>query len=288
MRIAGVSYRNHITVISVTMLIATKEKQIWLYRPCVYCGGKATTRDHVPPKLLLDRPFPLNLWTVPSCKRCNESFSADETYFRDALAHVSFEPAVFETTRGNGIVARSLRKQPGHRRRIDAAHVTGPDGRVSFVPDRVRFGRVAQKIAGGLYYIEHGCLPPLSRFQCLAVDHVSQLPGWLLAVAERSVRGGCWPEVGSRALERAVCVPGDLEPQRHETGWRVLQPNVFAFKFARAPNKERLCIMKHYNTVWTCVTVPNPRLRVSPDGKRPANRRLARAADACGCSAVQR
>jgi hypothetical protein len=270
------------------MLIATKGKQLWLYRPCAYCGGRATTRDHVPPKLLLDRPFPPNLWTVPSCRHCNESFSADETYFRDALAHVSLDPVVFETTRGDGIVARSLCRQLGHRRRIEAAHVTGRDGRVSFIPDRVRFGRGAEKIAGGLYYIEHGCPPPVSRFQCLAVEHASQLPGWLLAIIERSFRGGRWPEVGSRALERAVCVPGDLEPQRHETGWHVVQPNVFVFKFARVPNKEWLCIMKHYNTVWTCVAVPNPKLRVSPDGGRPANQRLERTAEACARSAAQR
>lgn len=45
---------------------------------CYSCGDSdAETKDHVPPKALLDKPFPF-LATVPSCKACNNDFSLDE------------------------------------------------------------------------------------------------------------------------------------------------------------------------------------------------------------------
>lgn len=48
---------------------------------CVYCGGKPETRDHVPSKIILDKPFPENLPVVPACNKCNQDFSKDEEYF---------------------------------------------------------------------------------------------------------------------------------------------------------------------------------------------------------------
>jgi hypothetical protein len=45
---------------------------------CAYCGKlKKLTKDHIPPKLLLEQPYPANLWTVPSCNDCNASFQED-------------------------------------------------------------------------------------------------------------------------------------------------------------------------------------------------------------------
>jgi len=40
----------------------------------------------VPPKLLLERPFPPNLLTVPACADCNSAFKADDEYTRIVLA----------------------------------------------------------------------------------------------------------------------------------------------------------------------------------------------------------
>jgi hypothetical protein len=54
---------------------------------CIYCGAdKDLTDDHVPPKLLLMRPYPENLITVPACEICNQSFQKDDEYMRTMLA----------------------------------------------------------------------------------------------------------------------------------------------------------------------------------------------------------
>ena len=52
---------------------------------CVYCGEPATTRDHVPSKAFLDKPYPDNIPVVPCCSNCNNQFSKDEEYFACVL-----------------------------------------------------------------------------------------------------------------------------------------------------------------------------------------------------------
>ena len=42
-----------------------------LLSDCIYCGGPAETRDHVPSRCLLERPYPENLPAVGCCKECN-------------------------------------------------------------------------------------------------------------------------------------------------------------------------------------------------------------------------
>lgn len=51
---------------------------------CVYCGDLATTRDHIPPQNLFQKPYP-PLITVPACKPCNSEASVDDEYFRNVL-----------------------------------------------------------------------------------------------------------------------------------------------------------------------------------------------------------
>lgn len=54
---------------------------------CIYCGSdKDMTVDHVPPKLLFPKPLPNDMFTVPSCDKCNTSFEKDDEYFRGILA----------------------------------------------------------------------------------------------------------------------------------------------------------------------------------------------------------
>lgn len=47
---------------------------------CIYCGETANTREHCPPKLFLNNPYPNDLPVVPSCEKCNNGFSKDELY----------------------------------------------------------------------------------------------------------------------------------------------------------------------------------------------------------------
>lgn len=42
--------------------------------------SRQRTRDHVPSRAFLDRPFPPNLPVVECCRRCNNGFSLDERH----------------------------------------------------------------------------------------------------------------------------------------------------------------------------------------------------------------
>ena len=50
------------------------------YMNCIFCGEIADTREHAPSKVFLSQPLPSDLPTVPSCYKCNNSFSSDELY----------------------------------------------------------------------------------------------------------------------------------------------------------------------------------------------------------------
>src|SRR3977135_329746 len=68
------------------MLRSPKKKQFRAPpKRCAYCGGIANTRDHVPPKAILRKPFP-ELITVPACRDCNEKWGAVDARFRNVLS----------------------------------------------------------------------------------------------------------------------------------------------------------------------------------------------------------
>lgn len=51
---------------------------------CIYCNALLTeqeaSREHIPSKVFLDKPYPENLFVAWVCKACNNSFSSDEEY----------------------------------------------------------------------------------------------------------------------------------------------------------------------------------------------------------------
>src|SRR5262245_2052117 len=54
---------------------------------CAYCSAEnPQTVDHVPPKLMLEAPYPDNLVTVPACDDCNKKFMKNDEYTRTAIA----------------------------------------------------------------------------------------------------------------------------------------------------------------------------------------------------------
>ena len=125
---------------------------------CIYCQSqKATTRDHVPPKELLRKPYPRNLLTVPSCAECNESYSVDEEYFRltivGLLCHTPEAESLFD-----GPLSRSMNRRPSLEDLMFGSLSPHADGVVLDV-DYARIYRVGNKIAQGLCFAVSGLLP---------------------------------------------------------------------------------------------------------------------------------
>ncbi len=128
---------------------------------CIYCcKSDADTRDHVPPKLLLRKPYPSNLWTVPACGLCNEAFSLDEEYFRNMVigifCHTAEADELFD-----GSISRSFERR-AHLEDVFWNSLDVDDGRPFVEIEQGRFDRIANKIIRGLHYLESGSMLPLN------------------------------------------------------------------------------------------------------------------------------
>ena len=87
---------------------------------CIYCGEEDSTREHVPSRVLLDKPYPENLPVVGACRPCNNGFSQDEEYFACLIESViagSTEP----TRIRRPTIAALLKKSPALQARIEAS-----------------------------------------------------------------------------------------------------------------------------------------------------------------------
>lgn len=188
---------------------------------CFFCSDQAgITRDHVPPKVFLDRPYPENLPVVPSCLPCNSVTSADEEYVAAALEVVACK-SVNTAELERAQIVKSLNRNGSLLERLKSAATIETDA-LSLGLEDDRFERVFSKVARGLLRFEVG--EPTghlvdevrySRYSQMSkpeVDAFCELTYSLL------------PEVGSRMLTTLV------EDHRMETSWQCLQE--FRFSYA--------------------------------------------------------
>lgn len=129
---------------------------------CVYCGKDAgETKDHVPPKCLLPKPFPANLLTVPSCITCNGGLSKDEEYFRlmivGLMCHTPEADLLFD-----GPVSRSMDRN-AKMEDLMFGSLRPADTAVILDVDYPRIFRVAEKIARGLEFATTGAAYPVDQ-----------------------------------------------------------------------------------------------------------------------------
>jgi len=122
---------------------------------CVFCDSKVEdTRDHVPSRVLLDRPYPENLPVVPACQPCNNGFSLDEQYVAclvDCVAAGATDPQKVQREQ----VRKILEQNPKLRERLEGARLEG-GGSTSFVPEVERVRNVVLKLARGHAAFELG------------------------------------------------------------------------------------------------------------------------------------
>lgn len=191
---------------------------------CAYCGGLTETRDHVPSRVFLDKPYPSNLPVVPACKACNQSFSKDEEYVAclvECVLSGSGEPDQVEREK----IKRILRRKPALAARLRNARQETSAG-TSFMVETERVQNVVLKLARGHAAFE------LNEPQLDDPSNLSFLPFPSMdpttrerfeAPFSQSGSLAVWPEVGSRAMQRLVNV---------ETGasaWIPAQPGRYRY-----------------------------------------------------------
>lgn len=141
---------------------------------CIYCGGRAETRDHVPSRILLDPPYPDNLPVVGACQHCNQGFSMDEQYFVCLLESVlagSTDPDKIERQS----VARAMKRAPALRSKIESAKKY-INGKIVFSVEEDRIKNVILKLARGhaAFELSQSCRDEPNHYWCGALETLSE------------------------------------------------------------------------------------------------------------------
>jgi hypothetical protein len=207
-------------------------------RVCVYCGDAGHTRDHVPPKLLLESPLPSTLHTVWACSTCNQGLSTDEQYLLTIITHVSRAETLTQRIAPGGPVDRAFNyDQTLEDELLDMLQIDEQTGTVTLTPDLDRVGRVVSKIARGLCAIRFGRVPHLSQ-----IGRASLYP---------------YDIVDLRSTQDFI----STYSERFQTKrWTVVQPAIFSYIFVRSyrhPGRLQ-CVMNIHDSLWAVVDLPTP------------------------------
>ena len=128
----------------------------------------------MPPKVLLDKPPPPNLWVVPACEGCNSSFKRDDEYTASVLAVDIRANFNYAAQVNIPIILRSLQK-PAARgfsnylstqgKRLPIVTSTGM-AITGTVLDNDRINHTGRHIALGLYFRQFAYpLPSNAKFR---------------------------------------------------------------------------------------------------------------------------
>ncbi len=182
---------------------------------CMFCDAPSgdLTRDHVPSRVLLDRPFPPNLPIVDACETCNNGFSLDEEYLACLIDCVVAGTTDPQTLRRE-VVRRIMRDKPALRERIERSrHVI--DGRVHFAPEPARVDNVIRKLARGhaAFELSTALRRKPDRLSWWAIPSMSEQQ---LANFDAAHVHGLIGEVGSRSMQRMMVVTTTLRSAEGE------------------------------------------------------------------------
>lgn len=213
---------------------------------CLYCGESSNTKDHVPSKNLLEKPYPNNLLTILACDRCNKSYSLDEEYFLNVLATLSISPNLVARTEPGGSIYRSRQRSQKLYDRLVNSLVTDEDGRTYFKPESQRIKRVIEKYAFGLFFYRYKKVASLISFKCVGfypfqVEETRPSEIILLTHNER------------------------FQPKK----WNHIQNDVFSYIIVRdwRRNNKLTMIFHIHNTAWAVIEIPSPNGKKTPENQ---------------------
>ncbi|MBR0542035.1 MAG: hypothetical protein IJK26_07510 [Clostridia bacterium] len=180
---------------------------------CIYCGKKSDTREHIPSKAFLRKPYPSDLAVLPACSSCNNSFSDDELYteiYIDALKHLSGY--------SNDISIENKDRVFKNSAFLDAQNDVKLFYETGSIPNRKQIERVILKLAiGHLVYelsegyggVEWAGNPESIEYNFAFALNDSIIENYNEFV---SLNGKILPEVGTRTYNNILVFEAKLSP----------------------------------------------------------------------------
>lgn len=195
---------------------------------CAYCAGTPDTRDHVPSRILLEKPYPENLPVVPCCDKCNKSFSLDEEYVACLIECVlcgSTEPEQLN----RDVIRTILKRKPALRERLTQGMVSTERG-IAFRPEWNRVEKVMLKQLNGHVQFENS----EARYEepdFLLIKPLNTMSSEESVVFWEDHAVSLLPELGSRGFHRAV-----QQMQYPATSWQVVQAGGYQYAVDFTPD----------------------------------------------------
>ncbi|WP_157642275.1 hypothetical protein [Burkholderia ubonensis] len=131
---------------------------IWLVMQplsCYFCGGVATTREHVPPKGFFPKSERHNLIRVPSCEAHNNEKSGEDEYFRMIVAGAAWD---FLPTSLRETIIRSVKRRPLLAAKLIKQSARSDSGAFHYDAELPRVQVALESIGRGLLYHEFGLM----------------------------------------------------------------------------------------------------------------------------------
>ncbi len=246
-------------------------------RLCVYCGRKADTNDHAPPRCLLRRPLPSNLITLPACRECNSGFSFDESLVKTMIAITSKHPELVAERRPGGRVERTMARDARLRSIIESARRA--DGNYELAGELLAsFDRVMRKTAQGLFFGLYERLVPKDQVEVRLVSDqrfltpervIDQMrPPQFRDITDEplpAITPCSWPVREPVFFVTVQPATGGNPVQRlfrlaRETpvDWIEFQPGVFRFAFVMSDDHQAVCVLDLWKTLVVAVAAPWP------------------------------
>ncbi len=169
---------------------------------CIYCGETPNTREHVPPKMLLNKPYPNFLHVVPVCKTCNNGFSLNEEYLSCLIECArcgSAEPKKLFRNK----VKETLIAKKSLNRRLKSSIRSSLIGYVLTAVEKQRVKDTIIKICQGhaAYELSETSLGAPSK---VLVKPINQMTSTEKKKFESRIKNKLLPEVGSRFMLKVL------------------------------------------------------------------------------------
>ena len=165
---------------------------------CVYCGCQGDkfnkiTREHLPSKAFLLKPYPLNLMTLPACQKCNKSYSEDEEYVATFLEYLKMKISGLDLQSRDQLNNRLKRDGLSNRLKLQ---VEGHELCPKF--EKSRFENVLIKLARGHVAYEDDLVLFSDKPLSLRYSLLTQLSNSEIDAFNAASPNHVFPEIGSR------------------------------------------------------------------------------------------
>lgn len=218
-------------------------------RYCIYCGRKADSREHLPSRIFLDKPYPENLDIAPACLRCNTGLSRDEQFVACLIEY--WKSKISEEPIERVKILKTIERTPSLLKRITDMFNQNGSIKSEYEQEFIqRIKNIAAKLVIGhtLYdlsefFEHHLCEEEKNNEKNLIIisdvnfAFINNLSDETIRKFNAPVETSVMPEIGSREFMNTL-IQNEQDSFRYY--WRVVQQN--NYRYLASPETVRIVI----------------------------------------------